>query len=170
MKAAGLTQRELAPKLGIDPTTLNNFLNHQSKALGGLAVALACTVVDVLCDGTKIGRILQKGDDGSAAQLREQQLVLEFDAAFEVLLESEHPTIILRKPVVHNDGLRLSIKRMARTWFLRLPRTMHEFEWAHSTGTAANCPWSGVVYPLLHDRRRQRGVFQTRRGVRHSGC
>jgi len=48
MDSAGLTQKELAAKLGIDPTTLNNFLNRENKALGGLAVALACTVGFIL--------------------------------------------------------------------------------------------------------------------------
>jgi len=53
MGSKGLKQKELAEKLGIDPTTLNNFLNRQSNTLGGLAVALACTLIDVVCDGKR---------------------------------------------------------------------------------------------------------------------
>jgi hypothetical protein len=112
MKATGLNQRELAPTLGIDPTTLNNFLNRHSKALGGLAVALACTVVDLVCDGTRIGRIVQSGNAEPVAELLEEQLVLEFDDAFEFKRESEHPTIVLRKPVARHDNLRLTIRRI----------------------------------------------------------
>lgn len=112
MSATGLKQRDLAPRLGIDPTTLNNFLNRQSKTLGGLAVALACTVVDLVCDGTKIGRIVQSGNAAPVANLLEEQLVLEFDDAFEFKGESEQPTIVLRKPVARHDSLRLAIRRI----------------------------------------------------------
>jgi hypothetical protein len=112
MKASRIKQRELAPKLGIDPTTLNNFLNRQSKALGGRAVALACTIVDIVCDGTKIGRVVEGGNDKPVEEVLDEPLVLEFDGTFELGRESEHPTIILRKPVARQDGLRLSIKRI----------------------------------------------------------
>jgi transcriptional regulator with XRE-family HTH domain len=109
--STGLTQRELAAKLGIDPTTLNNFLNRQSKSVGGLAVALACTLVDLVCDGTKIGRVLQS----QRARLPEpiaEQLVLEFDRAFEIKHESKHATIVLRKRTARNASLRLSIRKI----------------------------------------------------------
>ena len=110
MKETGLKQKELAPKLGIGPTTLNNFLNRQSKTLGGLAVALACTVVDLVCDGTRIGRRMQ---GVHAEPVPEGQLVLEFDEAFEFKRESEYPTIVLRKPPARHDSLRLAIRRIS---------------------------------------------------------
>jgi transcriptional regulator with XRE-family HTH domain len=113
MKAMGLNQRELAPRLGIDPTTLNNFLNRQSNALGGLAVALACTYVDLVCGGKKIGRIVQIGASEPVAEVLEEQLVLEFDGAFEYKRESGPPTIVLRKPVARRDSLRLAIRRIS---------------------------------------------------------
>jgi hypothetical protein len=112
MKATGTNQRELAQKLGIDPTTLNNFLNRQSNTLGGLAVALSCTLVDLVCDGTMIGRIVQSGNAEPVAEVVEEQLVLEFDSGFELKPQSEHPTIILRKPVARHDSVRLSIRRI----------------------------------------------------------
>jgi transcriptional regulator with XRE-family HTH domain len=112
MKATGLKQKELAPKLGIDPTTLNNFLNRQSKTLGGLAVALACTVVDLICDGTRIGRSVQSVQVEPVPETYEGQLVLEFDGAFEFKRESEHPTIVLRKPPARHDSVRLVIRRI----------------------------------------------------------
>src|ERR1017187_5007617 len=112
MRAAGLKQRDLAPMLGIDPTTLNNFLNRQSKTLGGFAVALACTVVDLVCDGTKIGRIVQSVQVEPVPETYEGQLVLEFDGAFEFKRESEHPTIVLRKPPARHDSVRLVIRRI----------------------------------------------------------
>jgi hypothetical protein len=111
MKATGCTQRQLAPKLGLDATTLNNFLNHQSNALGGLATALACTIVDVVCHGTRIG-IVQTGHVQPVAEPLEDQLVLEFDDAFELKQVSDHPTVILRKPPARHDTLRLSIRRI----------------------------------------------------------
>jgi hypothetical protein len=113
MKATGLKQKELAPKLGIDPTTLNNFLNRQSKTLGGLAVALACTVVDLVCDGTRIGTIMQLVHGEQVPETHEGQLVLEFDEAFEFKRESEHPTIVLRKPPARHGSLRLVIRRIS---------------------------------------------------------
>jgi hypothetical protein len=112
MEATGLKQKDLAPKLGIGSTTLNNFLNRQSETLSGLPVALACTIVDLLCDGKKIGRIVQSGNAEQVAELLEEQLVLEFDEAFEVSHESEHPMIVLRKPVAQYDALRLAIRRI----------------------------------------------------------
>jgi hypothetical protein len=108
MKATGLRQKELAPRLGIDPTTLNNFLNRQNKSLGGLAVALACTVVNLACDGTQIGRIQDADPPPPAAG----QLVLEFDDAFEFKPESERATIVLRKPAAHRESIRLVIRRI----------------------------------------------------------
>src|SRR5438045_3494342 len=66
MERTEATQKELASRLGIDPTTLNNFLNGQSKTLGGLAVALACTMVDLVCDGKAIGRIKPKRSQQAA--------------------------------------------------------------------------------------------------------
>jgi len=112
MAAAELTQKELAPRLGLDPTTLNNFLNRQSKTVGGLAVALACTLVDLVCDGTQIGRVAQSRNAPQQAGLSKKQLVLEFDEAFEFNRESGHPTMVLRKSVAHRESLRLSIRRI----------------------------------------------------------
>jgi transcriptional regulator with XRE-family HTH domain len=112
MESNGLKQKELAEKLGIDPTTLNNFLNHQSKTLGGLAVALACTLIDLVCNGRKIGRIMEHGRASLGAGQLDEKLVLEFDAAFEVKRESKRPTIVVRKPAGSHDGLRLAIRRI----------------------------------------------------------
>jgi transcriptional regulator with XRE-family HTH domain len=112
MKATGLKQKELAPRLGIDPTTLNNFLNRQTKTLGGLAVALACTVVDLVCDGTKIGRSMRGAQVEALPDTDGGQLVLQFDEAFEFKHESEYPTIVLRKPPARHDSLRLLIRRI----------------------------------------------------------
>jgi hypothetical protein len=112
MTATGLNQRELAPKLGINPTTLNNFLNRQTKALGGLAVALACTIVELHCDGTRIGRILPSRRTAPHAEPEGGQLVLEFDGTFEIKGESRYPTIVLRKPSARRANLRLAIKNV----------------------------------------------------------
>ena len=113
MEESGLKQKELAPQLGIDPTTLNNFLNRQSKSLGGLAVALACTVVDVACGDTKIGRIMQRSGDAVPLQMPpDGVLVLEFDESFECKPESDIATIVLRKPPARHDSLRLAIRRI----------------------------------------------------------
>jgi DNA-binding XRE family transcriptional regulator len=112
MKGTGLTQRELARSLGINPTTLNNFLNHQSKALGGLAVALACTVVDVVCNDTRIGRITGEGHGEPCTEPHQEQLVLEFDSGFELAGATEHPTLVLRRPQGRHHGLRLAIRQV----------------------------------------------------------
>jgi len=112
MNSTGLKQKELAAELGIDPTTLNNFLNRQSKSLGGLAVALACTVVDLMCNGTKIGRIGCAKLAKSEIMRREEQLVLEFDETFELRAKSKRPTIVVRKTVARQDRLRLAITRI----------------------------------------------------------
>jgi hypothetical protein len=110
--STGLTQRELAAKLGLDATTLNNFLNRQSKSVGGLAVALACTLVDLVCDGTKIGRVLHSQRAKPLTEPIEQQLILEFDRAFEIKHESKRATIVLRKRAARNGSLRLSISKI----------------------------------------------------------
>jgi transcriptional regulator with XRE-family HTH domain len=113
MKAAGLNQRALAEKLALDPTTLNNFLNHQSKTMNGLAVALACRLIDLVCDGTTIGRIVPNGHTDLGVDPIAEQLVLEFDDAFELKRESERPTIVLmRKPTSRHETLRLSITKI----------------------------------------------------------
>ena len=93
------------------PTTLNNFLNRQSKTLGGLAVALACTVVDLVCDGKTIGRSSQNLQP--EPENHEGQLVLEFDDAFEFQRETKYPTVVLRKPPARHDSLRLVIRRIS---------------------------------------------------------
>jgi hypothetical protein len=111
MKAAGLNQRALAGKLALDPTTLNNFLNHQSKTMNGLAVALACRLVDLVCDGTTIGRITDgRSDRGSGPPV--EQLALEFDEAFELKRDANRATIVLRKPTSRHETLRLSVTRL----------------------------------------------------------
>ncbi len=113
MEVTGLKQKDLAPKLGIGSTTLNNFLNHQSETLSGLPVALACTIVDLFCDGKKIGRIVQSGNGEPVAELLEEQLVLEFDGAFEIRRESQQtPAIVLRKSAARHESLRLAIRRI----------------------------------------------------------
>ena len=112
MNTNGLSQRELAAKLGLDPTTLNNFFNRQTKTLGGLAVALACTIVDLACDGAKIGRLGRTNDSKPlAGAASDRQLVLEFDEGFEVNREAGRPTVILRKPAARHETLRLVIRR-----------------------------------------------------------
>lgn len=112
MKEMGLKQKELAPKLGIDPTTLNNFLNHQSNALNGLAVALACTFIDLACGKVRIGRIppveLAARTQGSIGE----QLVLEFDKSFEIQRGAERPTLVLRKSPSRREIVRLSVRRL----------------------------------------------------------
>lgn len=107
MVSTGLKQKDLAARSAIDPTTLNNFLNRQSNTLGGLAVALACTLVDLVCDGIVIGRTLRPSR--RALETPGRQLVLEFDGTFESKRGSKHPTIVLRKPS-HRNTVRLSIK------------------------------------------------------------
>lgn len=104
-------QKELTEKLGIDATTLNNFFNRQSQTLGGLAVALACTQIDLICNGTKIGRIAH-GRPKLADEPLDEQLVLEFDAAFKVKRESKQPTIVVRKSARRHHGIRLAIRRI----------------------------------------------------------
>jgi transcriptional regulator with XRE-family HTH domain len=112
MDSRKLKQKELAQKLGIDPTTLNNFLNRQSQTLGGLAVALACTLVDLECNGTRIGRVIQRRRAEALSKPSDEQLLLEFDAAFEVRRETKRPTIVLRKSAGRQNGLRLAIRRI----------------------------------------------------------
>lgn len=112
MESGGLKQKDVAEKLGIDPTTLNNFLNRQNKTLGGLAVALACTFIDLTCNGSKIGKITQHGRAKLVAEQSDEQLVLEFDAAFEVKRESKHATIVVRKSPGRHGGLRLAVRRI----------------------------------------------------------
>ncbi len=110
MRSTGLKQKALATKLGIDQTTLNNFLNCQSDRLGGLAVALACTMLNLVCDGATIGRVIpSKRSAKGAAEQSARQLVLEFDGSFESKRGSKNPTIVLRKPA-DNQPVRLSIK------------------------------------------------------------
>ncbi len=112
MSSTGLKQKELAVELWLDPTTLNNFLNHESNTLGGLAVALACTIVDLMCNGRMIGRIKRGGRAKLKTRPPEEQLLLEFDKAFELKRGSKHPTIVVRKSASRHGGLRLAIKRM----------------------------------------------------------
>jgi hypothetical protein len=109
MKANKIKQKELALKLAIEPGTLNNFLNGQSKTLGGFAVAAACTLVDLVCDGRRIGRV---GGNDLPGTLSEDQLVLEFDEAFELRREGGRPTMVLRKPPARDTSLRLAVKRI----------------------------------------------------------
>lgn len=114
MEETGLQQNELAPQLGIDPTTLNNFLNRDSKSLGGLAVALACTLVNLTCGDTKIGRIVQPSSDATSLHaILGAQLVLEFDDAFEYKPEAEGATIVLRRPPARDRSLRLAIRSIS---------------------------------------------------------
>ena len=49
------------------------------------------------------------GDDLPGA---EDQLVLEFDEAFELNQEEGRPTMVLRKPSARETGLRLAVKRI----------------------------------------------------------
>jgi hypothetical protein len=109
MKANKIRQKELALKLAIKPGTLNNFLNGQNRTLGGFAVAAACTLVDLVCDGRRIGRV---GSNDLPETPTENQLVLEFDEAFELKREDGRPTMVLRKPPARDARLRLAVKRI----------------------------------------------------------
>ena len=113
MERNGLKQCELAPKLGIEPSTLNNFLKGQSSALGGLAVALACTFVELECGGLRIGRLKTSTRVKSEALPPKEQLVIEFNEAFKFQRESERSVVILRRPPGRQQTLRLSIKRIS---------------------------------------------------------
>jgi len=112
MDATDLTQRELAPRLGLDASTLNNFLNEQSERLGGLAVALACSIgVEMVCNGVKIGKLVPSpnGNHRTKLSTHEPQLALEFDHNFVVQQGSDIPTVILRKPASSDRQIRLRI-------------------------------------------------------------
>ena len=113
MEDASLTQKEMAPRLGLNPTTLSNFLNRQTETVGGLAVALACTIVDLSCNGNKIGRLGDNVEIQRGPASRDGGLILQFDDAFEVRSAAEGPSIILRKPAARDHNLRLSIKKLA---------------------------------------------------------
>jgi hypothetical protein len=106
-----VTQKDLAPQLGIDPTTLNNFLTGESKALGGLAVALTCTIMDVECDGKTIGKIKRRKDQAEPKADR-YQLQFEFDHAFQLQPAAENPVVVLRKAAPSRESVRVSIKRI----------------------------------------------------------
>ncbi|MBM3735919.1 MAG: helix-turn-helix transcriptional regulator [Acidobacteria bacterium] len=110
MVASGLRQKDLAAKLGIDTTTLNNFLNHQNKSLGGLAVALACTMVDLTCDGKTIGRLQPARLAEQPLRTSQHQLELEFDNAFEIKADAKVPTLVIRKPATRTGSVRLAIR------------------------------------------------------------
>lgn len=107
----GETQRSLAQKLALGPSTLNNFLNRHSDRLDGHAVALACTMMTVACNGTEIGKIGQS-QNGHQTDDSPAQLVMEFDDAFEVNPDPEHPTLLLRKGPSHSDSVRILVKRI----------------------------------------------------------
>jgi hypothetical protein len=112
MEAEELNQRELAPQLGLDASTLNNFLNEQSERLGGLAVALACSIgVEMVCNGVQIGKLVlsPNGDHGVKPSSRDPQLALEFDHNFVVQRGSDTPILILRKPASSDRQIRLRI-------------------------------------------------------------
>lgn len=107
-----IRQKALAEQLGIDATTLN-FLNRHSKTLGGIVVARACTVIDLVCDGIVIGKIASAQEGRRVSDFFIGQLVLEFDDAFEVRGDSASPSVVLRRPAQREDGWRLSIRRVA---------------------------------------------------------
>ena len=111
MDRTGEKDRELAPKLALQPSTLNNFLNEHSTKMDGHAVALACTIMNLSCDGTQIGRLSQF-DNGQPSEAPSQQLVLEFDDAFEIKPGADRPTLILRKPPARDTTVRLLVKRV----------------------------------------------------------
>ena len=107
-----VNQRQLATHLGLDPTTLNNFLNNQSVRLGGLAVALACSIgIDVECNGVTIGKLvpMPNGDHRAKAHAHDAQLVLEFDDNFVLKQESHSPCVLLHKPASSERRIRLRI-------------------------------------------------------------
>jgi len=110
MKQTGETDDTLAPKLALAPSTLNNFLNRHSERMDGHAVALACTLMNLVCAGEEIGKISyrQNGQPTSPPE----QLVLEFDDSFEISGQSEHPTLLLRKPLLRNESVRILVKRI----------------------------------------------------------
>jgi transcriptional regulator with XRE-family HTH domain len=112
IEAEGLTQRELATRLGLDASTLSNFLNGQSERLGGLAVALACSIgVEMVCNDVRIGKLVHSlnGDNRAKPSARDAQLALEFDHNFAVQQATEAPTLILRKPASSEGQIRLRI-------------------------------------------------------------
>ncbi len=112
MKSSNLRQKELAARLGIDATTLNNFLNRKSKSLGGLPVALACTLVDLTCDGKTIGIVRRDQIERPGRTRGEEQLVLEFDGTFELMRESKNPTLFVRRPTSQQGSIRLAIRNV----------------------------------------------------------
>jgi transcriptional regulator with XRE-family HTH domain len=113
LKSSGLKQKELAPQLGIDPTTLSNFLNGQSNSINGLAVALACTFVELSCSGVRIGRTTASESAETESENLEEQLLLEFDESFEFHRESERPILVLRKSPGRQEIMRLSMRRIS---------------------------------------------------------
>jgi hypothetical protein len=113
MRVMGLKQNQLAPRLGLDPTTLNNFLNRQSNSLNGLAVALACTFVNLACGTAVIGRITSSARPESVPEGAEDQLVLEFEECFEFQRKSERPTLVLRRSPGGQKVLRLSVTKVS---------------------------------------------------------
>jgi hypothetical protein len=113
LMSSGLKQKELAPQLGIDPTTLSNFLNGQSNSINGLAVALACTLVELSCSGIRIGRTTSSESMETEQGGLEEQLLLEFDESFEFRRESERPILVLRKSPGRQEIMRLSMRRIS---------------------------------------------------------
>jgi hypothetical protein len=114
MSARQMKQCVLAPMLGIKPSTLNNFLNHESDTLGGLAVAFACAIgVEVVCNGDTIGKLSpsKNGDRRTEMKAGTPQLVLEFDESFEVQQRENLPIVVLRKPPSREGIIRLRIAR-----------------------------------------------------------
>lgn len=108
LRDAGVTQKVLAGKLGIEAGTLNNFLKGHSHTLGGRAVALACTFLDLVCDGVHIGRLPRKTSRDQA----DNQLVLQFDSSFRFKSASGNPTLVLKKPPSRAHGLHLTVRRV----------------------------------------------------------
>jgi hypothetical protein len=107
---ARLNQPELAPKLGLEFSTLNNFLNRHSGRLDGHAVALACTLMTVNCGDAAIGRI--SDPQASPEPASSMQLVLEFDNAFQVSAGEVNTILTLRKPPGREDAVRLLIRKI----------------------------------------------------------
>jgi transcriptional regulator with XRE-family HTH domain len=113
MQANGMTRSDLAGRIALAPATLSNFLNGTNTSLGGLSVALACSIgIEIECDGRSIGPSSRNGhvrQDQPAVH----QLLLEFDASFQLVTSEPTVRLILRKtPSIQTEPGRCSMTLM----------------------------------------------------------